>query len=73
MTRAACHAWMHFEHDEPQKVVFFLFFSIKNIKVSLVLKVQTKKKKEKKEEEEVKKERRGKKAFQVKIKHYIHF
>lgn len=62
MTRAACHAWMHFEHDEPQKVVFFLFFSIKNIKVSLVLKVQTKKKKE--EEEEVKKERKkGKKSF----------
>lgn len=37
MTRAVCHAWMHLEHDEPQK----------NVKVFLISEVQTNLKKKK--------------------------
>lgn len=47
---------MHSEHDEPQKVMFFLFiyfFPIKIVKVSLELKdVDQKKKSKKKEKDE---------------------
>lgn len=56
MTHVVCHAWMHLEHDEPQKAVFSLFFSIKNVKVFLISEVQTNKKK----------------SFEVQIIHYIH-